>query len=86
MDGIKDGIEIVSADLPRCVHHWVLAEPARSDGRHVGLGLATVAELVQAHGGSVQARSSPETGTVITVRLLRAGPEGYAVEAGQTRK
>jgi signal transduction histidine kinase len=40
-------------------------------GDHLGLGLSIVAEIVKAHDGSIDARSSAEAGTVFTVRLPR---------------
>ncbi|HVH44347.1 MAG TPA: PAS domain-containing protein [Labilithrix sp.] len=42
-----------------------------STGRSVGLGLYIVKHLVEAHGGRVEVRSSPEEGTVFDVRLPR---------------
>lgn len=44
----------------------------------IGLGLFIVRELVRAHGGSVEARSSAEAGTTFTVRLPRASGAGGA--------
>lgn len=40
----------------------------------LGLGLHIVSEIVSGHGGSVEVESSPETGTVVTVRLPRSAP------------
>ncbi|HEV2107338.1 MAG TPA: HAMP domain-containing sensor histidine kinase [Thermomicrobiales bacterium] len=40
-------------------------------GRGLGLGLSIVQQIVQAHGGTVDAQSSAEAGTVFTVRLPR---------------
>jgi two-component system sensor histidine kinase BaeS len=37
-----------------------------------GIGLAVVAELVRAHGGSVRATSTPSLGTRVVVTLPRA--------------
>jgi PAS domain S-box-containing protein len=46
---------------------------SRSD-RSIGLGLYIVRELVQAHGGTVEASSSEAEGTTFTVSLPRASP------------
>jgi len=37
--------------------------------RGTGLGLTIAREIVQAHGGSIEARSTVGVGTTITVRL-----------------
>jgi signal transduction histidine kinase len=34
-----------------------------------GLGLSSAKRIAEAHGGTIQAESSPETGTVFTVTL-----------------
>ena len=39
--------------------------------RSIGLGLYIVESIVRAHGGSIQARSTPEEGIVFTMRLPR---------------
>ena len=45
----------------------------KRDRRHLGLGLYIVDKIVAAHGGSVDVRSTDETGTTFTVRLPREG-------------
>jgi signal transduction histidine kinase len=47
-----------------------LNEPHRRPGS-IGLGLYIVREVVAAHGGAIDVKSSPEAGTVFTVRLPR---------------
>jgi signal transduction histidine kinase len=47
----------------------------------LGLGLATVKRLVQAHGGAVGVRNAPEGGAVFWFELPRAPPRGAAAEA-----
>jgi two-component system, NtrC family, sensor kinase len=41
----------------------------KEEGKGVGLGLAVVYGIVQAHHGDIEAKSSPKTGTVFTVTL-----------------
>ena len=44
------------------------ADPSR-EGRGLGLGLAIARGLADAHGGSIEVRSTPHVGSVFTVRL-----------------
>jgi signal transduction histidine kinase len=44
---------------------------SKSDNAGHGLGLAVVKAIVQAHGGRVSVKSSPEQGSVFTVRIPR---------------
>ena len=67
------GPPIPSDDLANVFDRFYQADPARS-GRHRGLGLSIVRELMQAHGGDVAVQSSDDTGTVFTVRLPVNGP------------
>jgi two-component system sensor histidine kinase VanS len=48
------------------------AERIRGDHAGVGLGLAIVASIVRAHGGSLSIVARPEGGLRVTVRLARA--------------
>ncbi|MCY7380256.1 MAG: HAMP domain-containing histidine kinase, partial [Gemmatimonadaceae bacterium] len=41
------------------------------DSTHMGLGLYIAQQIVSAHGGTIDVRSSVEAGTLITVRLPR---------------
>jgi signal transduction histidine kinase len=52
------------------------ASSGERDRRHLGLGLYIVDKIVAAHGGTIDVQSSAEHGTVFTVRLPRATPEG----------
>jgi two-component system OmpR family sensor kinase len=52
---------------------------ARASGG-VGLGLAIVAAVAQAHGGTVVARSEPGRGTTFTITLPLAEPNGTGVD------
>ena len=70
----NDGEPIPAEGLPHVFDRFYQADLARSDGRHSGLGLAIVHELVQAHGGVTQVRSSASDGTTFSVRLPINGP------------
>ena len=65
--------------LERVFDRFYQADPARSsNGRHRGLGLAIVQELVQAHGGTVAMESTAERGTTVSVYLPSNGPTAEA--------
>jgi len=86
----NDGEPIPAEGLPHVFDRFYQADFSRSDSRHSGLGLSIVHELVQAHGGVTQVRSSEADGTTFSVRLPIAGPpegsggsEGRAGSAGE---
>ena len=58
--------------LPRIFEPLQRGTTVGRSERSIGLGLYIVRQLVLAHGGTVDARSSAEEGTVFTVRLPRA--------------
>ena len=62
------GIGIPAADLPRIWERLYRADPSRTE-RGLGLGLSLVKAYVQAHGGTVEARSESGQGSTFTVRL-----------------
>ncbi|GAA4714080.1 hypothetical protein GCM10023215_66520 [Pseudonocardia yuanmonensis] len=69
------GTGVPAAELPRLFDrfHRVRAARARSH-EGSGIGLALVRQLVQVHGGTVDATSTPGVGSTFTVRL----PLGFA--------
>lgn len=60
------GAGIPSELLTRIFDPWVTTKPP---GRGTGLGLSIAREVVRAHGGTIDIRSEPGSGTVITVEL-----------------
>jgi two-component system, OmpR family, phosphate regulon sensor histidine kinase PhoR len=62
------GEGIDPADLPRIFERFYIADRART-GRGTGLGLAIVKHVVRAHGGTVDARSTPGRGSTFTLTL-----------------
>ncbi|MGW1199357.1 HAMP domain-containing sensor histidine kinase [Streptomyces sp. NPDC002536] len=65
-----DGPGIPPDLLPHVFERFARGDASRSRaGGGTGLGLAIVRAVVDAHGGTVSARSGPRRGTVFTVRL-----------------
>lgn len=71
---------IAPADLPRIFERFYQADKsrvaaARGDANRAGagLGLAIVKELVERHGGTIRAESTPGAGTTMAITLPRAG-------------
>jgi signal transduction histidine kinase len=64
------GSYIPADDLPRVFERFFQVDRSRAGrAQGSGLGLAIVREVVQAHGGSVEAESHPTFGTTFRVRL-----------------
>lgn len=64
------GSHIAEDDLPRVFERFYQIDRARTRREgHTGLGLAIAAEVIEAHGGRIEASSSPEDGTTFTVTL-----------------
>ena len=64
------GIGIPASDLPHIFERFFRVDRTRSraDGGS-GLGLAICQSVVEAHGGQITARSEPQCGTTLEVRL-----------------
>jgi signal transduction histidine kinase len=68
------GIGIEAADLPRLFTPFFRTDRSRARGTGgVGLGLALVKRIAEAHGGSVEVESAPDQGTTIRLRLPARG-------------
>jgi two-component system, OmpR family, sensor histidine kinase ResE len=64
------GSYIPPEDLTRVFERFFQVDRARArKGGSSGLGLAIVSEIIEAHGGTVSAKSDERTGTVFTVTL-----------------
>jgi signal transduction histidine kinase len=75
------GVGIAAGDLPHIFDRFWRADAARSRAgmrSGVGLGLAICKWITEAHGGTIDARSRPNRGTTLIVRL----PLGAAPDAG----
>ena len=72
--GVSDtGIGIAPQHLPRIFERFYRVDPGRSRAEGgTGLGLAIVRHLVEAHGGTVRAESTPGVGTTISFYLPNA--------------
>lgn len=65
---IRDhGCGIEAAQLPHVFDRFHRAEPGRGEG--FGVGLALAKEIVERHGGRIEAESTPGEGTTLRVRL-----------------
>jgi signal transduction histidine kinase/CheY-like chemotaxis protein/ligand-binding sensor domain-containing protein/AraC-like DNA-binding protein len=79
------GVGISAADLPHIFERFYQAESdttRRFDGS--GIGLALARELVELHGGRIEATSTPGVGSVFTVRLPIGAAAASTATAGTT--
>ena len=80
------GDPVPPEQLERLFDRFYQADPARAGGRHRGLGLAIVQELVQAHGGTVSIESTAERGTTASVFLPTGGPAAEPARVESTHR
>jgi signal transduction histidine kinase len=78
VDVADTGAGIPPEALPHIFERFYQADPSRPGGeKHgTGLGLAIVKEIVGAHSGKIGVRSSPGKGSLFTVTLPLAPPDG----------
>ena len=75
------GIGVAPDGLDRLFDRFYQADTeAARTGQGAGIGLALVREIVELHGGAVEAESALGDGTTITVRLPPPGSDGAASE------
>jgi two-component system OmpR family sensor kinase len=82
-----DGAGIDPADMPRLFERFYRGDKSRArraDGGGNGLGLAIARAIVEAHGGTIAARSTLGTGTTFTIELPlpRAATSADTAETG----
>ena len=68
------GMGIPVEDLPYVFERFYRGRNVASTAQGTGLGLASVRQIVEQHGGTVAAIRNPDAGTTVTVRLPVAGP------------
>ena len=79
------GRGIPADDVPRLFERFYQVERSRTgQGRHVGLGLAIVREIVDAHHGEITVQSTLGVGTTITVSIPDSVTEAHRVEHPRT--
>ena len=70
---IKDNIVIRCADdgcgIPRDIMETIFDPFVTYKENGTGLGLSSAKRIIEAHGGTIRAESSAETGTIFTVTL-----------------
>jgi signal transduction histidine kinase len=71
VDVMDTGVGIPQEALPHIFERFYQADPSRPGGEMhgTGLGLAIVKEIVGTHGGKISVRSTPDTGSMITITL-----------------
>ena len=68
------GIGIPEDRLPHVFERFYRAEESRASGG-AGLGLAIARQIAEAHGGEIEAKSTPGEGSTFTLSLPREHPQ-----------
>ncbi len=67
---VRDSGEGISPqDLPLIFDRFYRADPARPQSGETGLGLTIARSLVEAHGGTIRAASTPGQGAIFTIQI-----------------
>jgi signal transduction histidine kinase len=74
------GCGIRDEELPHVFERFYRADPARTPGTGIGLGLAIARTIVEAHHGRIEALSAGQTGTIFRVVLPATLPSPTPVE------
>ena len=73
------GVGVTAEELPRIFERFYKSDAARrSPGS--GLGLAIAKHIVQAHGGTIWAESTPGAGTTVSFTIPLATPRDISPE------
>ena len=64
---LDDGPGVPEADRESIFRRFWRRDRAKADSR--GLGLAIVARVAEAHGGSIEVKNRPEGGAIFTLKL-----------------
>jgi two-component system sensor histidine kinase/response regulator len=85
---VDTGVGIPDADLPRIFDGFYRGQAATSGTSGAGIGLAVTRRIVEVHGGSITAESTPGRGStfVITLPALEFPPNGSVVAPEQVPK
>jgi two-component system OmpR family sensor kinase len=67
------GVGIPAEELPRIFERFYRAEKARTRGG-AGLGLAIARQIAEAHGGTMEVRSTPGKGSTFILQIPHNGP------------
>jgi len=67
------GVGIPEEELPRIFERFYRADKARTRGG-AGLGLAIARQIVEAHGGTMEVRSTPGKGSTFILQIPQTGP------------
>jgi two-component system NtrC family sensor kinase len=77
MEFINNGRPISPEAISRIFEPFYSSQASvRAGKKGSGLGLSISLGIIESHGGTIEVKSGPETGTVFTVRLPEAGGGG----------